>query len=59
MKWVRPLISIMFTLALIWGFANKLISSDIFVPIASGVIAWWFYQRNQDKKSPPPGGDQP
>lgn len=51
MKWVRPLISLAFTGSLIYGFVVGKISTELFVPLAGGAIAWWYRDRQKDKQA--------
>ena len=51
---VRPLITLMFAGAFIWGFFSGLISADAFLGIAVLVIKYWF-----DSRDTPNGNEKP
>ena len=54
MRWVRALISIMFCLAIVYGFVTKLITSETFMAVAMVAITWWFKARDEEKIPPKP-----
>jgi hypothetical protein len=40
---VRSVVTLAFAAGILYGFTvSKLISAEVFVPMAGGVITWWF-----------------
>lgn len=49
--YVRPVVTLAFTMAFCLGFWFKMIGADVFVSTATMVIVYWFKSR-EDKKQP-------
>ena len=49
MKWIRPIISIMFAAGIMYGFVTKLIEPKDFLIIAAVAIYWWYEARSKEK----------
>lgn len=45
---VRPLVTVLLTAGLLWGFVYDKVGADVFVSIVAVVIGFWFRER-QDK----------
>ena len=43
---VRPVLSLLFGLALVVGFFMRIVPVDAFLPVAVGAIGYWFGQRS-------------
>ena len=54
MRWVRPIISLMAMSAMTIGFFMKMVSAEVYVPIATGAIVWWYVNRDKGKLPPNP-----
>jgi hypothetical protein len=46
---VRPLVTMLFAAAIVYGFIVSLISGETFLTIASVVIGFWFREREEVK----------
>lgn len=49
-KLVRPLVTLALTAAAIYGFAVKLISAEVFIPLVTMVFTFWFVDRVKKKE---------
>ena len=49
MKWVRPVISILFASGVIYGFVVGLIEPKDFLIMAGMVVYWWYKERDKEK----------
>jgi membrane-bound ClpP family serine protease len=45
---VRPVVTLLLVLALIYGFVVGVVTPDAFVPVVAGVIAFWFGSRKPE-----------
>lgn len=50
MRWVRPIISFIFAVGILYGFYIGKIDADKFLLIATLAVGYWFYKRDQEKK---------
>ena len=48
-KIVRPFVTVLFAVALVWFTAIKILPVEVFVPIASVAIVWWYKDREAEK----------
>ena len=48
-KIVRPFVTVLFAVALVWFAAIKILPIEVFVPIASIAIVWWYKDREAEK----------
>jgi hypothetical protein len=46
---VRPIVTLLLVIALIYGFVVGKVEANAFVPICAGVIAFWFGSRQQGR----------
>lgn len=53
MKWVRPLVVMALTAAVVTGFLTDRISSETFAAFATGLIVYWFKSRDNNKEGKP------
>ncbi len=51
MKWVRPLISLMFMFSLSIGWFMSMVSTDAFIGQGAVAVTWWFKSRDEEKKN--------
>lgn len=49
-SYVRPVITVAFTAAFLYGFMADKIGADVFVSTATMVIIYWFKTRDEEKK---------
>ena len=49
--YVRPAITVMAMLGIMYGFFVGTISSEVFVPFSTGIVVWWFKARDDKKQS--------
>lgn len=56
---VRPLVTLMLTIVLCWGFIANKVSGETFINIVLMVVTFWFSQRQTVKDSAPPNGGKP
>ncbi len=47
---VRPLVTLAFTGALIYGFLVGIVPADSFLAISGGAILFWFTARTEEKR---------
>jgi hypothetical protein len=47
---VRPLVTIMLSVGLLYGFVVGMISGDTFVTIVAAVLGFWFGKREEQKR---------
>ncbi len=47
---VRPVVTVLFAIAVVYFTATKILTAEFFVAIASAAIVWWYKDRS-DKKS--------
>ncbi len=50
-KWIRPIISLIGMLAITIGFFIKLIPSEAYLALVTGVIVWWYKSRDEEKRN--------
>ena len=50
MKWVRPLVIVSLTGAMIWGFVAEKVGTVAFATFATGLIVYWFKSRDEEKE---------
>lgn len=54
LEWVvRPAVTLLFSLAICYGFVAGLVSPDAFLGVA-GIAIGFYFQRREAEKSPPP-----
>lgn len=46
---VRPFVTVLFSVALVYFVAIKILPIEVFVPIASVAIVWWYKDREAAK----------
>ena len=51
MKWIRPAIIGMLAMAVTLGFFLKMVSMEVYVPFATGLIVYWFKSRDTEKQN--------
>lgn len=51
MKWVRPSVIVILTLAVTVGFFTSKIEAEAFGVFATGLIVYWFKSRDEEKKT--------
>ena len=51
MRWIRPGIVILLSLAMTIGFREGKISAEVFAPFATGLIVYWLKSRDDVKKN--------
>lgn len=49
---VRPIVTLMLTGALVYGFITKLVGAEAFLSVVGMVITFWFSQRQTSKDGP-------
>lgn len=42
---VRPLVTVLLVLALVYGFIVGIVTPDAFIPIVAGALSYWFASR--------------
>lgn len=47
----RPLVTVICVTGLTWGFANRLISGEVYSTIVTAIIIYWFKQRDGEKEA--------
>jgi len=47
----RPLVTIVFTLTLSWGFVMGKVPSEAYMPLAALIMGFWFQQRQAEKEN--------
>jgi uncharacterized membrane protein YdjX (TVP38/TMEM64 family) len=47
---VRPLVTIMLSVGLLYGFVVGMITGDTFVTIVAAVLGFWFGKREEQKR---------
>lgn len=51
---VRPVVTLMVTAVLCWGFLTARIGAEAFLGVVSMVVTFWFSQRERAKAPEPP-----
>lgn len=46
---VRPAVTLMLVIGLVWGFVSEKVGADVFVGIVGIVIGFWFREREEKK----------
>lgn len=49
---VRPLVTVMFSVTLCYGFFNDKVTTEAFIGIVGAVIGFWFNRRDEEKREP-------
>jgi hypothetical protein len=47
----RPLVTIVFTLTLSWGFIAGKVAGEAYLPLAALIMGFWFQQRQAEKEN--------
>lgn len=56
---VRPVVTLLVTLVLCYGFLTDKIGAEAFLGVVSMVVTFWFSQRERAKAETPPGPSGP
>lgn len=48
--YIRPAVTVLFTIVFCYGFLAEKIGADVFTGIATAVIVFWFRSRDEDKR---------
>lgn len=51
MNWIRPLITVLLTVAVTIGFFLGKIDAVAFFGFATGIVVWWLKARDEEKKN--------